>query len=225
MRKNLQIFQIFSSLPQEHIHNLEHISQIIKYTAGKIIFMENDPGNGFYGISEGKVKIYKSSPFGKEHILHIFGPGEIFAEVAVFAGLNFPASALALEDSTLVFFPRDRFRALMADNPDLSMNLLSLMSMRLRQMVTKVEELSLKEVPARLAAHLILLREDTGRDMFQLDVNKSQLAAFLGTIPETLSRVIRKMKDEGYVEVDGKTIRILDLQGLDEVAEGSIRLK
>ncbi|WP_045212722.1 Crp/Fnr family transcriptional regulator [Desulfonatronovibrio magnus] len=224
MKKKLQIFQIFSSLPQEHIKSLEKISQTRKYSSGKTIFMENDPGNGFYGISEGKVKIYKSSPFGKEHILHIFGPGEIFAEVAVFAGMNFPANALALEDSSLIFFPRNRFRALLAENPDLSMNLLGLMSMRLRQMVAKVEELSLKEVPARLAAHLLLLREDTGKDEFQLDVNKTQLAALLGTIPETLSRVIRKMKEEKMITIKGSKVGILDINNLNNLAEGSVKL-
>jgi CRP/FNR family transcriptional regulator len=224
MKKNIEIFPIFSSLPKKHMDKLESISQTRKYPAGKIIFIENDPGIGFYGIIDGKVKIFKISPFGKEHILHIFGQGEIFAEVAVFAGQNFPANAMALEESVLTFFPRDRFKSLLADNPDLSLSLLGLMSMRLRQLVNKVEELSLKEVPARLATHFLLLRENTGRDEFDLDVNKSQLAALLGTIPETLSRVIRKMKDEGLIKVMGSKIELLDIQSLDQLATGEFRL-
>ena len=163
MKKNIEIFPIFSSLPKKYMDKLEIISQIRKYPAGKTIFIENDPGTGFYGIMDGKVKIFKISSFGKEHILHIFGQGEIFAEVAVFAGQNFPANAMALEESVLTFFPRDRFKALLADNPDLSLSMLGLMSMRLRQLVGKVEELSLKEVPARLATHFLLLRENTGQ--------------------------------------------------------------
>jgi CRP/FNR family transcriptional regulator len=224
MQKKLEMFPIFSSLPKEYLSKMENISQIRKYQAGKAIFMENDPGVGFYGIIEGKIKIFKNSPFGKEHILHIFGPGEIFAEVAVFAGLDFPANALALEDSALIFFPRDRFRTLLAENPDLSLSLLGLMSMRLRQLVGKVEELSLKEVPARLATHFLLLRENTGKDEFDLDVNKSQLAALLGTIPETLSRVIRKMKDEDLIRVEGSKVELLDVQSLDQLAVGEFRL-
>ncbi|MFN2343248.1 MAG: Crp/Fnr family transcriptional regulator, partial [Desulfonatronovibrio sp.] len=129
-----------------------------------------------------------------------------------------------LEDSTLVFFPRNRFRALLSANPDLSLNLLGLVSMRLRQMVAKVEELSLKEVPARLAAHLLLLRENTGKDMFQLDVNKAQLASLLGTIPETLSRVIRKMKDEKIIQTNGSKVVIINIQGLEDLAKGAYRL-
>ncbi|WP_028575343.1 Crp/Fnr family transcriptional regulator [Desulfonatronovibrio hydrogenovorans] len=224
MDKKLEIFPTFSSLSQEHILALESIAQIKKVEAGQTIFLENDPGIGFYGITKGKIKIYKLSPFGKEHILHIFGPGEIFAEVAVFAGKNFPANALALEESTLLFFPRDKFRGLLADNPDLSLALLGLMSMRLRQMVGKVEELSLKEVPARLATHLLLLRENTGQNKFSLDINKTQLAALLGTIPETLSRVIRKMKDESLIKTSGNMVVLLDIQSLKELAEGGIRI-
>lgn len=224
MNRSIKNFSIFSSLPQEYLVQIEKISQVRKYSAGKTIFMENDPGVGFYGIVEGKIKIYKSSPLGKEHILHIFGANEIFAEVAVFAGKNFPANALALEDSTLVFFPRNRFRALLAENPDLSLNLLGLMALRLRQMVLKVEELSLKEVPARLAAYLLLLRQNTHKDKFNLDVNKSQLAALLGTIPETLSRVIRKMKDENIIRTNGSEVAIIDMHGLEDLAEGAYRL-
>ena len=224
MKKNIEKISIFSSLSPEYVRKIENITQVSKYLSGKVIFMENDPGIGFYGILDGKIKIFKSSPLGKEHILHIFGSGEIFAEVAVFAGHDFPANAMALEESTLMFFPRDRFRALLAEFPDLSMSLLGLMSMRLRQMVGKVEELSLKEVPARLAAHLLLLRDNTGRNEFNLDINKSQLASLLGTIPETLSRVIRKMKNEGLIGIKGSKVELLDIQSLDELAGGEFRL-
>ncbi len=218
------MFPVFASLQPEQRRALADISGINRYPAGHLIFQENDPGDGFYGIAEGKVKIFKSSLQGKEHILHIFGPGEIFAEVAVFAGRNFPANALCLEESRLIFFPRDAFRSLLSGDPDLGMNLLGLLSQRLRHMVSKVEELSLKEVPSRLAAHLLLLRENLGQDEFQLDLSKSQLAGFLGTIPETLSRVIRKMIQEEFMEIKGKQVRLLDIEGLQELAQGSLRM-
>lgn len=224
MPHDLHIFPVFASLEPEHQKALAAISGTSNFKANQMIFQENDPGEGFYGIVRGKVKIYKSSPLGKEHILHIFGPGEIFAEVAVFAGKNFPASALCLEDTKLLFFPRKQFRRLIGENPDLGLNLLGLLSMRLRSMVAKVEELSLKEVPARLATHLLLIRENLGHDQFQLDLNKSQLAGFLGTIPETLSRVIRKMKEEGFIEIKSKQVKLLDVPGLEELAAGDLRL-
>ena len=224
MTINLSVFPVFSSLDGIHMDALRNIASTRRYLAGQTIFHENDPGEGFFGIIRGKVKIYKSSPQGKEHILHVFGPGEIFAEVAVFAGRNYPATALCLEESTLVFFPREKFRRLLAENPDLGLSLLGLLSSRLRLMVAKVEELSLKEVPARLAAHLLLIRENLNADEFELDLSKSQLAGFLGTIPETLSRVIRRMKEEEFININGKRIRLLDVQGLKELAEGHIRL-
>ncbi len=221
---NLTAFPVFSSLDTKHLDALGNIAVTRRCPAGQTIFHENDPGEGFFGIIRGKVKIYKSSPQGKEHILHVFGPGEIFAEVAVFAGRSYPATALCLEESTLVFFPREKFRRLLAENPDLGLSLLGLLSSRLRLMVAKVEELSLKEVPARLAAHLLLIRENLNADEFELDLSKSQLAGFLGTIPETLSRVIRRMKEEEFINISGKRIRLLDVQGLKELAEGHLRL-
>ena len=224
MSHDLHIFPVFASLEPEHQKALSAITGTRHFKANQMIFQENDPGEGFYGIVQGKVKIYKSSPLGKEHILHIFGPGEIFAEVAVFAGRNFPASALCLEDTKLLFFPRKQFRRLISENPDLGLNLLGLLSMRLRNMVGKVEELSLKEVPARLATHLLLIRENLGKDQFDLDLNKSQLAGFLGTIPETLSRVIRKMNEEEYIETAGKKVTLLDISGLEDLAAGNLRL-
>ncbi len=225
MPYDLHIFPVFASLSPEHQKALAAIAGTKTYQAGQTIFQENDPGEGFYGIVRGRVKIYKSSPLGKEYILHIFGPGEIFAEVAVFAGKNFPANALCLEETKLLFFPRTQFRRLIAENPDLGLNLLGLLSMRLRQMVAKVEELSLKEVPARLAAHLLLIRDNLGRDLFELDLNKSQLAGYLGTVPETLSRVIRRMKEEGYIDIKGRQVNLLDVQGLEDLAGGSTRLQ
>ena len=224
MSQDLHKFPVFASLEPEHTKALSGIAGTRHFKANQMIFQENDPGEGFYGIVQGKVKIYKSSPLGKEHILHIFGPGEVFAEVAVFAGRNFPASALCLEDTKLLFFPRKQFRRLISENPDLGLNLLGLLSMRLRNMVGKVEELSLKEVPARLATHLLLIRENLGKDQFDLDLNKSQLAGFLGTIPETLSRVIRKMNEEEYIETAGKKVTLLDISGLEDLAAGNLRL-
>lgn len=224
MSKNLQKISAFSALPDEYADELESITGLRNYAQGKYIFQENDPGLGFYGILSGRIKIFKSSPAGKEHILHIFGPGQIFAEVAVFAGLNYPAHALALEPSTLLFFPRDRFRSLLADNPDISLALLGLMSVRLKDMVGKIEELSLKEVPSRLAAHLLLLRAGIQSEELELDMSKNQLASLLGTIPETLSRVMRRLKQEMIIDTVKNKVIILDLQALEDLASGRLRL-
>jgi CRP/FNR family transcriptional regulator len=155
------------------------------------------------------------NPMGKEHILHIFGPGEPVGEVPVFSNQPFPATAEAIIKSSLYFFPRKDFVALIERNPSIALNMLAVLSRRLRQFATQIENLSLKEVPARLAGYLLYLAdEQEHRDVVQLPVSKGQLASLLGTIPETLSRIFARMSDEGLIAVDGRSIAILDRDGL-----------
>ncbi len=96
---------LFGGLPEEQLEAVVKIGVVKKFGKGETIFLEGDPGNGFYMVAEGKVKIFKMSFAGKEHILHIFGPGEPFGEVPVFHGKPFPANAEALIKSSLIFSP------------------------------------------------------------------------------------------------------------------------
>ena len=188
-----------------------------KNMKGKIIFTEGDEGNGFYIVLKGRVKVFKVSPEGKEHIFHIVGPGETFGQVAVYAGRSFPASAEAITKTHLLFIPRAAFARLIADNPSLAMSMLAVLSLRLREFTVQIENLSLKEVPGRLAAHLVYLAEEQGRtDRVVLDIPKGQLASLLGTSPETLSRIFARMSEEGLIRVHGKEIELLDYQELLE---------
>jgi CRP/FNR family transcriptional regulator, dissimilatory nitrate respiration regulator len=208
---------LFGGLPEEHLEAVVKIGVMKKFGKGETIFLEGDPGNGFYMVAEGKVKIFKISFAGKEHILHIFGPGEPFGEVPVFHGKPFPANAEALVKSSLIFFPREQFVALVQDHPTIALNMLAVLSLRLRRFVDQIENLSLKEVPARLAGYLLYLLEEQGsEESVELEISKGQLASLLGTIPETLSRIFARMSEEGLIDVDGKKIRILDRVALAE---------
>ena len=194
------------------------------FRRGQTIFLEGEEGTGFYVVVAGKVKVYKLAPDGKEQILHIFGPGEPFAEVPVFAGQRFPANAEALEESRLFFFPRAAFVELIRRHPSLALNMLAVMSRRLRQLAGLVEDLSLKEVPARLAAYILYQSERRQEVEFELEIAKGQLASLLGTIPETLSRILAKMVKENFIQSSGPRIKIIDKTGLQELAAGVRRL-
>ncbi|MBW2040181.1 MAG: Crp/Fnr family transcriptional regulator [Deltaproteobacteria bacterium] len=215
----------FEGLPREQHEDLARIVVDRSYKRGQIIFSEGDVGAGFYVVISGRVKIFKLSPDGKEQILHIFGPGEPFGEVSVFAGQRFPAHAEALEQSRVFFFPRDAFVELIKKDSSLALNMLAVLSRRLRRFTLLIEDLSLKEVPGRLAAYLLYLSEqrDRSKDL-ELDIPKGQLASLLGTIPETLSRILAKMIRQGLIQSDGPRIRILDRQGLEELAMAERRL-
>jgi CRP/FNR family transcriptional regulator, dissimilatory nitrate respiration regulator len=208
---------LFSGLPAEQLDEIAAICVSKRFVKGAAIFFEGEPGIGFYMVASGKVKIFKMSFEGKEQILHIFGPGEPFGEVPVFHGSPFPANAETLTDADILFFPRTEFVNLITANPSVALNMLAVLALRLRRFTTQIENLSLKEVPGRLASYLGYLAEEQQRqDKVVLDIPKGQLASLLGTTSETLSRIFNKMSEEGLIQVEGKTIFILDAQRLKE---------
>lgn len=211
---------LFHGLPGDQLKKIDTIAVEKNVAKGRLIFAEGDEGNGFYIVKTGKVKIYKLSTDGKEQILHIFGPGEPFGEVPMFTSRPFPANAQAIATSQVLFFPKKSFIALIADNPSLALNMLGVLSMRLRQFTVQVENLSLKEIPGRLAGYLLYLSEEQQNTRtVSLKISKSELAGLLGTIPETLSRIFAKMNSIGLIEVDGRDIRLNDIEGLEELSE------
>lgn len=208
---------LFNGLPQYQLTEIANICIRKKYNRDQTIFFEGDEADGFYLTITGKVKIFKMSLEGKEQILHIFGPGEPFGEVPVFHGDPFPANAVTLTKSEMLFFPKKQFTDLVIATPSLALNMLAMLSLRLRRFATQIEHLSLKEVPGRLASHLLYLVDEQGQtDMVTLDIPKGQLASLLGTSPETLSRIFNKMTDEGLIRVEGKKIYIQDIEELRE---------
>ena len=226
IEKHIISAPLFSGLETGHIKNLARISLCRKFRRGELIFSEGDDASGFFIMISGRVKIYKISPEGKEQILHIFGGGEPFGEVPVFTGQPFPACSEALTEMSTLFFPRDAFIDLLRDQPSLALNMLSVLSLRLKRFTVLIENLSLKEVPARLAAYFIYLSERSEKpDEFCLDVPKVQLASILGTIPETLSRILSRFVKEGLVESEGrKIIRITNRADIEKLAKGEMRL-
>lgn len=222
MEKTLDVIAripLFNGLNESELAQFQGIAQEKHFGKGELIFSEGDQGIGFYVILAGTVKIFKLSPDGKEHILHIFKSGQTFGEVAVFAGENFPANAEALQDTRALFFRRSAFVALLEKYPALSLKLLADLSLKLRQFTVQIENLSLKEIPARLATYLLYLAEEQSRsDQVTLGISKGQLASLLGTIPETLSRIFAKLTSQELIEVDGRKIRLLDMAGLKDLA-------
>jgi CRP-like cAMP-binding protein len=221
MVEQIAMIPLFKDLPAKQLADLAGIVLQKTFKRAETIFSEGDQAAGFYVALSGRVKVFKLSGDGKEQILHIFGPGEPFGEVPVFAGTHFPAYAEALEESAVLFFPRKSFIDLIEKEPSLALNMLAVLSLRLRQFTHLIENLSLKEVPGRLAAYLLYLSENSNHsDELELDIAKGQLASLLGTIPETLSRILARLISQELIQVNGPKIKILDRQGLEALAEG-----
>lgn len=223
MKKILDIIStipLFNGLPDDQLEAIKKIALEKQVKKGELVVSEGDDGKGFFVIAEGRIKVFKVSAEGKEQILHIFGPGQPFGEVPVFAGQKFPANAQAIDNAKLLFLPRAAIVDLITANPSLALNMLAEMSKKLRLFAVQIENLSLKEMPARLASYLIHLADEQGADQIvTLKISKGQLASILGTIPETLSRIFAKLSGNNLIRVEGKTITLLDRDGLEDLAE------
>jgi CRP-like cAMP-binding protein len=216
---------LFSGLGDREIAEIQDISASKRYPKGTLIFSEDEQALGFFVLISGRVKVYKLSPEGKEQILHIISPGETFAEAALFAGSTYPAFAESLAETRAFYFSKEGFLNLIRRNPQISLNMIASLSHWLRKFVDLVEELSLKDVSARLSKYLVDLSAKSARSSergieFELDINKSQLASQLGTISETLSRALKKLRDRRIIEVEGKKITILQKETLEDISSG-----
>jgi CRP/FNR family transcriptional regulator len=216
---------LFAGLKEEELRRIRAIASLRQIRKKEVLFSDGEEAKGFYVILSGKVKLYKISPEGKEQILHVVSAPDAFAEAALFLEGSYPAFAEALSDCQLLFFPKIDFIQLIQKNPQLSINMIVTLSHYLKRFALLIEELSLKEVSSRIAKYLIdlslkLAKEGKSPKEVELDLSKTQLASKLGTISETLSRTLAKMKAKGIIDVNKNKILILNREALEELASG-----
>jgi len=216
---------LFAGLREEDLKRVRTIASLRRVGKKEILFGDGEEARGFYVILSGKIKLYKISSEGKEQILHVVSAPDAFAEAALFLEGTYPAFAEALSDAQLLFFPKRDFVHLIEKNPQLSINIIVSLSHFLKKFASLIEELSLKEVSSRIAKYLIdlslkLSKEGKNPKEVELDLSKTQLASRLGTISETLSRTLAKMKARGIIDVRKNRILILDRESLEELASG-----
>lgn len=211
--------RLFFHLPPEDLSRLREISTLRRYAKRGAVFREGDRADGFYVVVSGSVKVFKLSEDGKEQVLHILEAGQSFAEATIFEGGKYPASAEALVDSDLLFLPKGPFLDLLEKNPKMALRMLGTLSGWLKRMTDLVENLSLRDVEARLVFFVAEEMKRRGlalRDgaVYEIPVSKSVLASRLGTVPETFSRTLKKLQEEGKIRVRGSRIRILRADSL-----------
>jgi len=216
---------LFAGLQEEDLKKIRAIAFPKSLAKKGVLFAEGEEAKGFYVILSGKVKLYKVSSQGREQILHIVSAPDAFAEAALFLEGNYPAFAEALMDCQLLFFPKRDFIQLIERHPQLSINMIVSLSHYLKKFSLLIEELSLMEVSSRIAKHVIdlsLMASKEGKSPMEveLDLSKTQLALKLGTISETLSRTLAKMKAKGIIDVKKNRILILNREALEQLASG-----
>ncbi|MFZ1919683.1 MAG: Crp/Fnr family transcriptional regulator [Terriglobales bacterium] len=223
--KTLAQVKLFTGLSETELAFLAQRAVTRKFSAGEIVFSEADACTGMYVVESGHVRIFKTSPGGREQVLSIEGPGGSVAELPVFDGGNYPASVSAVENSTLLFIAKQDFHALCLAHPEVALKVLRVIGARLRKLVGIIEELSFTTVRHRLAAFLVRLarREGTRVDggvAITLPASNQELAAQIGTVRELVSRNLSRFQSEELIQIDGRRVVIADLKGLEAELDG-----
>jgi CRP/FNR family transcriptional regulator len=211
---------IFSGLNEEELELLTARVILRKFSAGELVFSEGEPCSGMYVVESGRIRIFKSSAGGREQVLSVDGPGESIAELPVFDGGAYPASAQAITPTTTVFLSKQDFQNLCRQHPEVALKVLRVVGERLRHLVGIIEELSFTTVRHRLAALLIRLAKSAATTngspiRFSLPANNNELAAQIGTVRELVSRNLSRMQSEGLIQMDGRKVTLPDLKKLE----------
>jgi CRP/FNR family transcriptional regulator, dissimilatory nitrate respiration regulator len=151
----LQNCSLFAEVNARGFQRLATIARLCNFRKGQIIFRENEACPGVYIVGQGTVRVFKTGAGGKEHVLHLVGPGETFAEVAAIGNFDLPASAEAMEKTTCVLLPQERFRQTLAEDHELCFGVMTSLTIWVRRMVMMVEDITLRDAAGRLARFLL----------------------------------------------------------------------
>ena len=217
---------LFSGFSESELAFLLERISARKFSPGQIVFSEGEPCAGLYVVESGSIRIFKSSSGGREQVLSIEGPGGSVAELPVFDGGNYPASAVAIEETVLLFVSKQDFHALCLAHPEVALKVLRVVGARLRKLVGIIEELSFTTVRHRLSAYLLRLAQTEGKPVAQgveitLPSNNQELAAQIGTVRELVSRNLSRLQAEGVLKIDGRSLVIRDTKALEADLESS----
>jgi CRP/FNR family transcriptional regulator len=214
--------QLLAMLTPEWLDRLAGEARVLSFSKGQTIFQQSEPCPGLYCVGQGRVRLFKLGPNGKELVLHFAEPGGTFAEVAAIAGFSVPANAEAVEDTVCALLPAERLRQLLKEHHALCLGLLTGMSYWVQHLVGMLEDIVLRDAAGRVARHLLEADSSQGREAFQLKLLKKDLASQLNITSETLSRTLRRLADAGLIELgEGQRLRVLEPEGLQSLVRGS----
>lgn len=223
IREFIRSLPLFTGLSEGQLETLAKSAREKTVRAGQLIIGEEDTTRTFYVVAEGRVKMSKSTYEGKEQTLYLLGPGKLFGLCAAFSDTVFPTNAMALEKSKILIFPGEVIEPLARQDPRILFNMIFALSRKLKGAMALIASLSLKEIPQRIAAYLLVQasgKPDPISDVVELPVSQKELAKLLGTTPETLSRELKKMTADGMITTQNRTITIVDREALEDLSGG-----
>lgn len=213
----------FRRLSAEDRQRVAGVARIGTYEKGETVFAEAEPSDFFYSVATGRVKVVKMLPSGKEVILEVFGAGEPLGAVAVYEGRPFPASAIAMEDTSCILIPRGAFFALLEQHPTLVRGILTGLTLRLIELTKRLAELSGGRVETRFARLFLKLAQDIGTSrpdgrFVALPLSRQELADMTGTTIETCIRIMSRWGKDDIVRTEKDGFVVVDLATLEAVA-------
>ena len=212
---------IFSALTDAEIDELAQISIVRHLATEEFVFLEGDDPDYLYVLAEGKVRVVKHSPSGKDFIVAFFDAGEMFGEVAVFEDKPYPASAQATNATTVVALPKDEFLRFLSQRPQVALRIINVLGGRLREAQSRLKDLAIEKVEQRLANALVMLSAKLGST---LPFTRQDIADMTGTTTETAIRTMGHFKERGIIGTTRGKITIVSPEKLRLLAEGRPRV-
>jgi CRP-like cAMP-binding protein len=214
---------LFAEMDERHLRELAAGAQALRLEAGEPLFRHGDPAERFFYLREGLIKLFRLSPDGDEKIIELIKPGETFAEAVMFMGTRgrYPVNAEAVNESRLLAFDQKMFLGLLRGSPEACFGLLASMSRRLHMLVNQIESLTLQNATYRLVAYLLeqIPRDVTASPEVVLTTPKGVIASRLAIQPETLSRILVRLRQGGLIEVHGNHITVRNVEALRKLVQ------
>jgi CRP/FNR family cyclic AMP-dependent transcriptional regulator len=215
---------LFAALDEEADTALRQAMSYERFARGQVIFNEGDPGDKLYAIIEGKVKLARTAPDGRENLQAVLGPGEMFGELSLFDPKPRTAGAIAVTDAVLASLAHDALRPWLTGRPDVAMQLLRALAQRLRRTNDVLADLVFSDVPARVAKALLGLAERFGEETPEglyvaHDLTQEELAQMVGASRETVNKALADFANRGWLRVEPRAVLIKDLDGLTRRAK------
>lgn len=216
VKQSFKKHQLFSKLTDLQIDRVCQFSQLQQLNDGQLLFSQDDKVASFYMVLNGKIKLFRMSPDGQEKIIEIVKAGEVFAEALMFTNQSdYPVSAAALTDTIVIAINAKKFREMLWDSTATCLLLLGDMSLRLRKLIKEIDTLTLHSGTCRVASYLIQEMPE-GESEFKLEIPKNIIAARLSIKPETFSRIIKSLNNQGVLSIDGNSVIVHDIDTLKQ---------
>jgi len=218
---------VFEDLRAEELAIINRVTREYRYKKNETVFREGEAGEGFHYVKTGKVKVVKLATDGREHIINILGPGEVFAEVLLFNKGDYPATAIAIEESCVGIIKNEELEAVIAEHPQIALHIIKVLNQKLLYIQVKVKQLAFSDSTAKIAQTVDTLvrrygRPNQGRVEIEVDVTRQDIANMAGTTRETVSRVFSVMKKDGVLGEDERRLVVLDPLRLRQYYEDAL---